>query len=266
MAQIYAPGKIPGVSYLQTVARTRGWRYVAAWGHRITGALLVLYVWFHIITMSSLTDPERFIQKMKTFSAMPGFFEWLLAIPVIFHALNGGRLILYELFGNRRDFDALKWVLSLSGFYLVLLGFFMAIGNQVVSALFFWSYFAAVSWVLVYLISCRLKKSGASLGWKFQRLSGAFLLLMIPGHMIFMHLDPAIGRDIQVITERMGSVFIKAVDFLLVCSVLYHGAYGVISICRDYLSPGRLLLACRVGVTAVTIVFAWIGIKLIFQV
>ena len=64
MGEIYPSGKLPGLGYLHGVARTRGWSYVASWGHRITGVMLVAYVWFHIMTMSSLHNPDLFKSKM----------------------------------------------------------------------------------------------------------------------------------------------------------------------------------------------------------
>ena len=267
MAQINLSGNIPGLGYVQTVALTRGWHYVASWAHRISGVMLAAYAWFHIITISSLSNPEVFKSKMDFFAAyIPGFVEWFLAVPVIFHALNGGRLIIYEIFGNRKDSTVLKWVLILSVMYLALLGCFMLLGNQWVSAALFWTYMGVVSAFLTYLTVVKLKKSGASLSWKLQRISGAFLLLMIPAHMLFMHLDPVVGRDAQVIIDRMDNVFIKLVDLLLVSGVLYHCAYGLISICHDYLSVRSIVLGCKAGIISLSVIFAWMAIKMIVLV
>ena len=267
MEQTYSFTKIPGLKYLQNVARTRGWLYLASWGHRITGVLLVLYICLHILTLSALENPALFERKMTMFAAiLPVFLEWCLAVPVIYHALNGGRLILYEVFGNRKDRTVLKWVLGLSGSYISLLGFFMVLGNQTVSPIFYWVYMTVISAFVTYMTAMRLRESGASLGWKMQRISGAFLLLMIPAHMLFMHLDPAVGRDAQVIISRMDNDFIKLVDLLLVCGVLYHGAYGLLGIFREYLPSRNMQLCSAVGVVAVMACFALIGVKLIILI
>lgn len=267
MALPYVISKIPGNRYLQSIARTRGWPYIAAWVHRISGTLLVLYAVLHIFTLSGLRTPEVFERKMSLFAAiMPGFVEWFLAVPVIYHALNGGRLILYELFGSRNDRVLLGWVVRLSGFYLLLLAIFMLLGNQNVSAVFFWTYCAAVSLFITYLTIARIRSSGASLAWKLQRITGAFLFFMIPAHMLFMHLDPAVGRDVQVITERMNHGFIKLVDLVLVTTLLYHAAYGVLGICRDYITSPKVQRACTIGVTAAALLFGWIGLKLIILI
>ena len=49
---------------------------------------------------------------------------------MIFHCLNGGRLLVYEFFTT--DYDELlrTWVIALSAVYLVLLGSLMVLGDQ----------------------------------------------------------------------------------------------------------------------------------------
>ena len=49
------------------LAKIRGWPYLAAWAHRITGGMLLLYVFLHIYTLSSLSDPARFDDAVKRF-------------------------------------------------------------------------------------------------------------------------------------------------------------------------------------------------------
>lgn len=255
--------KIPGVRYLQTKSRTRGWAYIASWAHRITGVMLILYVLLHILTLSALKNPDDFDNKMKFYaSILPIFLEWLLAVPVIYHALNGGRLVLYEIFGNRRDNLILQWVPRLCAAYMLLLGIFMAMGNQAISAILFWTYIAAASGFISYLTVMKIRHSGASKLWKMQRISAAFLFLMIPAHMLYMHLDPSIGRDSYVIIARMNNMFIKLIDLMLLISVLYHGAYGIIEISRDYVSSRRVQVACTAIIMLIVAIFAWMGMKL----
>ncbi|BDD87170.1 succinate dehydrogenase, hydrophobic membrane anchor protein [Desulfofustis limnaeus] len=259
--------RYPWTSYLMTLHRIKGWPYIASWAHRLSGLLLYLYLFFHVFTLSSLQDPERFDSKMQTFGVFfPPFLEWLLAVPVIFHALNGGRLLLYEVYGTRRDRTILRWVLLVSGCYLALLGVFMFIGGQTVSPVFFWSYLLVGSGLLTYLTVAHLRQSGASLAWKMQRLSAAFLLLMIPAHMLFMHLDPALGRDSQVILARMSNGFIKVVDILLVLAVLYHGAYGVRGVIYDYVCSARLRSLSTTALILASLVFAWLGLTTILSI
>lgn len=256
----------PLLDAVENLTKIRGWPYLAAWAHRITGGMLLLYVFLHIYTLSSLSDPARFDAKMKIFGfAFFVLLEFLLALPVIYHALNGGRLILYEVFENRRDQLVLKWVIGLGGLYTAMLAVFMLAGNQSVSAPFFWTYTAAAAGCLTYITVTRLRRSGASPFWKLQRISGAFLFLMVPAHMLFMHLNPAMGHDAQVIIARLGNPFIKFIDMLLVTAVLYHGSYGLFSIGQDYIRSAGARTGLLVGVTVAALGFAWTGLKLIVQ-
>ena len=108
--------RIPGVRYLFFVSRNRGWPYVIAWLHRISGVLLLAYAWLHIKTLSNLHNQEIFEQVMRSFSSLPMIVEWSLAVPVIVHALNGGRIILYEVFGVRQDRQLITWISGERGF------------------------------------------------------------------------------------------------------------------------------------------------------
>jgi len=222
-------------------AKTRGWHFVLAWTHRATGMLLVLYVWFHIYTLTALGTPDVFALKMKLFQG--AFFvllEWALAVPVIFHALNGGRLILYEAFYSRADAAITRGVLIFSVLYVGLLGLMMIRGDQAVSPFLFWLCLLVMSVCLSYLVALKTWPGENSFGWKLQRISGSFLLPMIPAHLLFMHLQPAIGHDAGIIIARMQHVFIKIVALTLLSAGLYHGGYGLLSIIKDYL-PARFL-------------------------
>ncbi|MFC1859779.1 hypothetical protein ACFL9U_17375 [Thermodesulfobacteriota bacterium] len=69
--------RLPIISYY---GKTRGWPFVVAWAHRISGLLLVLYLILHIYTLSALAVPAEFDAKMDFF----GFFlfillEWMLS-------------------------------------------------------------------------------------------------------------------------------------------------------------------------------------------
>ena len=251
------------IPWLSVYIKNRGWPYVLAWGHRASGILLVLYAWFHIYTLSLLQTPNVFDSKMnflKFFLFV--FLEWLLSIPVIFHALNGGRLILYESFGNRKDTSAIRWVITLSVVYLLLVGFMMILANQIVSPVFFWLCTLICALCFGCIVFARTWKTQNRLTWKLQRISGGFLIIMIPAHFLFMHLQPSIGHEASVIVTRMQHLFIKIVDLLLVVAVLYHSGYGLLSAARDYLSSRAAYLILTLLVCLVMVLFAWIGIQL----
>jgi len=256
--------KIPYVAFY---ANTRGWAFILSWGHRITGLLLVLYVWFHLITLSALSSPGDYDAKMVLFSSpLIVFFEWLLAIPVIFHAANGGRLMLFEIYGYRDDTTMIRWLFVASGAYACLLAVFMLLGNQSVSPIFFWLTAFIIAVICGYAFLARIWRLGHSRFWKFQRASGVFLLVMIPAHFLFMHLNPAVGKNSAVIIARIQNVFVKIVDVTLVLTVLYHGGYGLFSVGKDYIVSRPLQILMIVLVAAVMVLFAWMGLKLIITI
>jgi succinate dehydrogenase cytochrome b556 subunit len=252
--------RLPVVSYY---TKTRGWPFVLAWLHRISGVLLVLYVLFHIYTLSFLQAPEAYDAKMQ-FLRFTVFLvlEWALAIPVVFHAFNGGRLILYELFGAREDPTVIRWVWILGILYVFLLGIMMISGNQNVTPGFFWLTALLIACVLAYVVAMQIWNADISFGWKLQRITGSFLLIMIPAHMLFMHLNINTGHDAGVVIARMQNTFIKVVDIGLVGGVLFHSGYGLLSIIKDYVSSKLLQNICFLVICGVMVLFAWVGVKL----
>lgn len=108
--------KLPILSFY---ARTRGEAFVLSWFHRLAGIAVALFVWMHLL--SSFTTPALYDTKIGLLA---------LAIVLIFHSLNGGRLILYEVFGVRNDDSMIRWVWGLSLLYVLFLGLLMVIGNQ----------------------------------------------------------------------------------------------------------------------------------------
>ena len=256
--------KIPYVAFY---AKTRGWEFILSWGHRLTGLLLLLYVWFHLITLSALSIPGNYDAKMALFSSpLIVFFEWLLAIPVIFHAVNGGRLMLFEFYGYRDDTAMIRWLFVVSAAYVCLLAVFMLLGNQSVSPIFFWLTVFIIAVICGYAFSARIWRLGHSQFWKFQRVSGVFLLVMIPAHFLFMHLNPAVGKDSAVIIARTQNFFIKIVDLAMVLAVVYHGGYGLFSVGKDYIVSQRLQILMTVLVSVMMVLSAWIGLKVIITI
>jgi succinate dehydrogenase / fumarate reductase cytochrome b subunit len=260
-------GILKKIPYVAFYANTRGWAFILSWIHRTTGLLLLLYVWFHLITLSALSIPGDFDAKMALFSApLIVFFEWLLAIPVIVHAVNGGRLMLFEIYGYRDDTAMIQWLFRVSAVYVGLLAVLMLLGNQSVSPIFFWLTVLIIAVICGYAFLARIWRLGHSQFWKFQRASGAFLLVMIPAHFLFMHLNPAVGKDSAVIIARIQNVFIKIVDLALVLAVVYHGGYGLFSVGKDYLVSRRLQVLVTALIAVVMVLSAWIGLKIIIRV
>ena len=251
---------LPVVSFY---ARTRGWPFIVAWLHRIFGIVLALYFCIHIYTLSFLASPVDYDSKMKLFGFfILSFLEWLLAVPVIFHALNGGRLILFEIFGRRNDESLIKWVLGLSATYILLLGLMMTRQDQSASLIVYWLPILVFSISLVYLVYLKIRRTENSMAWKLHRMTGVYLLLIIPAHMLFMHLEPATAHEAITVINRMQHVSVKLLDLALVLGVSYHSGYGLVSICKDYLPPGSLQNVLTFLITLTIAVLGWVGIKL----
>ena len=248
-------------------AKTRGWLFIVSWAHRITGILLVLYLWFHIYTLSFLADPADYNSKMKVLQ----FFifvilEWLLAIPVIFHALNGGRLILYESFEIRKNEILTRWVLVFCAVYTLLVGLMILLESQNVTPVFYWVTTLALCIGVVYPVFSRIWATENLLSWKLQRITGAFLLVVIPAHLLFMHLNVAIGHEADIVIARMQNFFIKIMDTAILVSALYHGGYGILAIAKDYIQSKSLQTIFAGLIVLIMILFGWFGTKLTFTV
>jgi len=66
--------------------------------HRISGIALIGYLFLHIYSLSSLSQGKAaFEAKMQSFSTpLFMFLEWLLFAFVLFHSLNGIRIVLVD--------------------------------------------------------------------------------------------------------------------------------------------------------------------------
>ncbi|MCU0591902.1 MAG: hypothetical protein MUC57_10555, partial [Desulfobacterales bacterium] len=226
---------------LARITRSRGAPFVISWAQRLSGLVMVVFIGFHIFTLSALTTPAAYAAKMKLYQLpVLAFIEWALAIPVLFHALNGGRLILYESFRCRRDDVLLDWAAGLTLLYMGLLALLMLLGNQNVSAVFFWLIAGSAAATVAYALYVRIGRTAHAWSWKLQRITGGFLLVMIPAHFLFMHLGPQMARDAGLVALRMQNPWIKLVDAALVLSAVYHGGYGLNSILYDTVGSKEL--------------------------
>ena len=251
------------VPFLSDYARSHGWHYVISWCHRVSGVGLVVYLLVHLYTLSQLRTPGAYDGKMKLL-AIPivVFLAWLSCVPVVFHAFNGGRLILYESFGSRDDEALVRLTFGLTVLYAAVFGLLILMGNQSVSPFFFWILFMLAALLAAYGVGSRLWRSGHTLYWKLQRISGAFLLVAIPAHLMFSHLNPGVAHEAQAVILRMQSLFIKVVDILLAVSALYHAGYGLFSIGADYIRSRSLRRLYTAAVVLVFAVFLFIALRL----
>ncbi|HBB15916.1 MAG TPA: hypothetical protein DCZ97_02570 [Syntrophus sp. (in: bacteria)] len=252
---------------LSRYAKTRGWHYVISWLHRFTGIGLIIILMAHMLTLSLLQTPDVFNPKLKlVVSPICLFLVWASSLVVSFHALNGGRLILYELFGRRDDEGMIRWIFGLSAAYSAMVGLMMIVKNQHVSAFFFWlvAFFSGA--VAAYVVASRIWKKRHSLLWKLQRISGAFLFVTVPAYLLFSYLNPGEPAGVQGAIVRVQNVFTRLVTLTLATGALYHAGYGLFSIAADYV-PSPTVRAGMTGIIVIVIaVLAFFAFRLILSV
>jgi succinate dehydrogenase / fumarate reductase cytochrome b subunit len=267
MIEAYFIGILERSERLSYYVRSRGWGFILTWAHRIAGLILVLYMLFHVYTLSGLYNPEAFASKMKFLdNFIFTFLEWALAVPVIFHALNGTRLILYEGFQVRQDAVMVRWVFVLSAIYILALGLLMLMGNQQVSAGFFWLIVAIASAISSTIIYKRLWHTQNAMLWRLQRVSGGLLLPLVSGHMFFMHLNYKAGHDVDTILARISAPGMKALDVAFVSVVFFHAGFGLYTVVGDYVEHRLLRSGLTILMSFILGVFAYAGVKLILSV
>lgn len=252
---------------LSRYAKTRGWFYVISWLHRFTGICLFVALMVHMYTLSSLQTPDVTNANMKGIaSSIFLFLAWASSLAVSFHALNGGRLILYELFGRRNDADMIRWTFGLSAAYAAMVGLMMVMKNQHVSALFFWlmAFFSGA--IAAYIVASRIWKKRHSVLWKLQRISGAFLYITVPAYLLFSYLNPGEADAAQGAIVPMQNVFTCLATLTLATLALYHAGYGLFSIAADYTSSRTVRTGMTVLIIVVVAVLAVLAFRLILSV
>ena len=91
-------------------------------------------------------------------------------------------------------------------------------------------------------------------------------MAMIPAHMLFMHLNPETAGEASLVVSRLRNNFIRFLDLALVVVIFYHAAYGLISLVKDYLASGILRTVVVWLSVLIPAVFAFIGIKILFNI
>lgn len=245
----------------------RGIAYLMTKGHRITGILLSFYLIAHIYTLSGLEYPQAFQAEMEMLKhPFFMFLEWCLVIPLAFHAFNGGRLILFELFEKHEDDRLIAWTLGLSSFFIIMMAVLMVAGTESMTSFSFWIVMAAVSVVLVTLVYQKVWPTFNNSFWKYQRLTGALLLALALGHYFFMHLNSSVGHDAPVILSRMQSPLTFLIDFLLLTAAALHGWYGIKTIIYDTVMTKSIRRISIGLLTFIAVVVYLVGLRLLVLV
>jgi succinate dehydrogenase hydrophobic anchor subunit len=251
---------------LSCYAKTRGWPYLMSWLHRVTGIGLILILTVHLCTLASEQMPDFYNMNKAVPSSSCLFLAWASSLVVGFHALNGGRILLYELFGSRGDPGMIRWVFGLTAAYAVMVGLMMILRNQHASAFFFWLVVFFSGAVAAYVVASRTGKKRHSLLWRLQRISAAFLFITVPAYLLFSYLNPGEAAGAGEAIARIQHLFTRLVALTLAAGALYHAGYGLFSIAADYTHS----TAARTGITAIIFVLiaalAVLALRLIISI
>lgn len=82
---------------------------------RLTGLALVLYLFLHLLTVGGVRNgPEAFEKSIGSYEALCGpliahLIEWLLLVCVLFHMINGIRIIAVDFLATTRSQKPIFW-------------------------------------------------------------------------------------------------------------------------------------------------------------
>ena len=105
--------------------KTGMWAWV---GHRLTGIILVVYVFMHLsfITTASLGNGEVSFDDLMATTSQPLFIlmDFLLVVVVIYHAVNGFRVVLFDMGVGIKRQKLVFWVAMAVAAVLVVVGMY----------------------------------------------------------------------------------------------------------------------------------------------
>jgi succinate dehydrogenase / fumarate reductase cytochrome b subunit len=92
-----------------TNMKTGMWAWV---GHRLTGLALVAYVFLHLSFLSTASLGSGDFDSLMEVTSQPLFvaMDFLLVIVVIYHAMNGARVIMFDLGLGIRHQKLVFWI------------------------------------------------------------------------------------------------------------------------------------------------------------
>lgn len=104
-----------------TNMKTGMWAWV---GHRLTGLVLVAYVFMHLSFLSTASMGEADFDSLMEVTSQPLFvaMDFLLIIVVIYHAMNGARVVLFDLGIGIRHQKLVFWIAMAVAAVLVMGG------------------------------------------------------------------------------------------------------------------------------------------------
>lgn len=98
---------------------TGSWAWIL---HRITGLALIGYLFIHIYSLSPLTQGREAFNTAVSKYTTPFFMvlEWFLFAFVLFHSLNGVRIVLVDWADGARYHRQLYWISWIAGILMFI--------------------------------------------------------------------------------------------------------------------------------------------------
>jgi succinate dehydrogenase / fumarate reductase, cytochrome b subunit len=120
----YIPNRAPVGAWTRIITSYRQHSGSVAYiFHRISGVVLIGYLFVHIWALSSLKNGMAAFQEEMALFTTPPFkvLEWALGLAVMYHALNGVRIALVDLADGARYHKKLLTAVYVVGVLLVVM-------------------------------------------------------------------------------------------------------------------------------------------------
>ncbi|MFN4181978.1 MAG: succinate dehydrogenase, hydrophobic membrane anchor protein [bacterium] len=100
--------------------------------------------------------------------------------------------------------------------------------------------------------------------WFFMRISGIFIIFLVLGHLLIMHLIYGIEQiDYDFVVNRLRSPVWKTYDALLLGLALLHGANGMRILIDDYIHSKGWLFFWYTFLFMVTVIIFLMGLQIL---
>lgn len=257
--------------YLEDGTLYKGGTGMLTWlAHRMSGVAIVYFLTLHIVEAIQLFGgPANYTEATAVYK-QPWFrpFEWLLVMAVIFHALNGLRVMLYDTWPSTTKYHKQIFWSGVVLFVIAtpMVGYAMmksVIGmplDQIFASMNGLGYaLAIVVPVALPVLYVAWRGSGLSYGpmivsrsnsrpapaknsferfaWQFMRISGVLLVVLVFWHLLIMHFI----NDISAINGPFVFDRFRAnptwviVDLSMLVLAWLHGLNGVRIVITDYM-------------------------------
>ncbi|MGH2461244.1 MAG: succinate dehydrogenase hydrophobic membrane anchor subunit [Chloroflexota bacterium] len=96
--------------------------------------------------------------------------------------------------------------------------------------------------------------------WLFMRVSGVFLLFLVFGHVLIVHVINDISSvNYLFVAHRWASPFWRTYDWLMLVLALAHGANGLKIVIDDYVHRPAWRVLALAGLASFAVIFVIIG-------